>query len=143
MGKKEYPMPQEVVDILWETPESELPRMWYELNGWQWPKELGDPPKDWVVSERYINKEDADIKRRYSTPIMEYIEFTVGLKACLRYSNVERGTMTNQMFDDWWECEKRPKYSEYDTISEQNSVPTWAWYVTWGLMLAVLISTFL
>ena len=95
-----------------EIPKSELPRIWYELFiEEKWSSELGEEPenfKGFCPELHYINQKMCE---------------DIGEKAFYRYLNVDKGSFTNQLFDDWWESRnvKKPKYNFFDKCDKRNN----------------------
>ena len=74
-----------------DIPRSELPRIFNELNGRNWPNELGE------VKERPSNTEIC--------LILDEIKWRVGFKAVWRHTKMVKEGYTEQEFEDWWESE--------------------------------------
>ena len=70
-------------------PRSELPRIYNELNGGGWSKELGEIKERPSLSEVHL--------------ILEEIKWTVGFKAIWRHTKMEEEGYSEQEFEDWWE----------------------------------------
>ncbi len=62
-----------------DTHVGKLPLMWCDLNSWQWPIALNDVKPMWWID---IVK-DRDRKHEVITPLMAFIEGSVGIPACL------------------------------------------------------------
>lgn len=86
----------------------ESPRVYIELEGGKWPKELGEEPTG------YSDSDYEDLIQF----TLGMIERRIGMKAILRAKKEKEG-YTPQMFDDWWHSEFSGRAS-INTILEQT-----------------------
>lgn len=79
-----------------ELPHSTLVRIGHHIGGNVWIDDLPGKPDGWDdMSEEQKNK--------WSHPIYNYIEGSVGNKALLRYFHTTELGRTNAEFEDWWD----------------------------------------
>ena len=98
-----------VIDRLQNTPKALWPAIWWDILQSRWPNVLGEEPDgEWKNARKQI---------------IEMIENTVGIKACMRYYNTlsddtHPAYFDDQMFDDFWDskmCKLLQKQSEQST----------------------------
>lgn len=73
---------------------AELALMWCQLNNLNWPRALGEKPRDWSYSDSAIPIVNT------SGWMMKSIESIIGIKECLRAWNDEH--MSREVFENWW-----------------------------------------
>ena len=94
-------------------PLGELPRIYDELNSWDWSKELGEPPVDY-------KKYDTCPETMY---LLQEIKIRCGFKSIWRYKKIEKENYTTQMFEDWWDSTflgGEPSCEFYEWLREEN-----------------------
>ncbi len=86
------------IKLLAKLNNEKLAEIWGILNTWKWPKEIPDPEKP----ERDRNGKIYHKNSRRGI-LMNWINRTIGHKACLKHTNCIRNKrMTNEEFEKWW-----------------------------------------
>jgi hypothetical protein len=80
---------------------------WCELNGWEWPKDWGQPPERFrhkLKDLPFASRKMYECHKDEYAHIMNVLErLAGGNKEVLRYANVHlHKRMTNAEFEDWW-----------------------------------------
>ena len=130
-------------------PMDELPRIWHELNRYEWAEELGEKPADFKENSTNC------LEQRF---FMQEIELKCGWKAISRYKHTAELGYTDQQFEDWWESftsrqlkeEQQELYDRYCKGNEGNnerkdcgfSVES-AFFFTVGFLVATIIFCFI
>lgn len=120
--------------MLDKIPHSEYPRIWYELNDWKWPEELGELPDGLSWNPDDFSPIILDLVKQ--------IESCVGKKACLRYSHKRNFGSTDQMFDDWWDSQENTDFILKNSDSESHHAIRTALCTAFSFLLGLLVSVF-
>lgn len=83
-------------------PRSEWPRIYYSINEWNWPDELGTAPEGFAKGKSF---EEAKF-------IMEVIEIKCDKKAMARYEHIMLNGESEQYFEDWWDSKQQRELHE-------------------------------
>lgn len=117
-------MPKERFDPSAPKPLDKVPvslwaEVWCSLSRLEWHEALGEKPVGW--DDCITVKDMKEIRCAAADPIIQWIEFEIGTKGCLRHMKMTDG-MTDQQFEDWWDSQIFEKYRKTAKSGHPNSM---------------------